>query len=123
MKQTKSIKPGKQRKWRADAPLHKRRKFMGSCLDRKLRDKYGRRTISIRKGDTVKILRGEFKGNGGEVTEVDVGRSRVFIEGVNIKKTDGTDVPRPIDPSNIVITDLTLDDNKRIKLLERGMKG
>jgi len=123
MKQTKSIKPGKQRKWRFDAPSHKRRKFMGSCLDGELRDKYGRRTLPIRKGDTVKILRGEFKGNGGEVTKVDVGKSRVYIDGVNIKKTDGTDVARPIDPSNIMITDLSLDDKKRIQLLERGMKG
>ncbi|OYT25643.1 MAG: 50S ribosomal protein L24 [Candidatus Altiarchaeales archaeon ex4484_96] len=122
MKQTKSIKASKQRGYRAKAPLHKKMRFMGCRLEARLKDKYGRRTIPVRKGDTVKIMRGEFRGGSGEVTRVDLKKSCVYIDGVNIKKTDGTDVARPINPSNIMITDLTLDDKKRIAMLERGLK-
>jgi len=118
-----SIQPRKQRKWRKEAPLHIRRKFMGGHLSKNLREKYGRRSIPIRKGDNVKIMRGEFKGIKGEVIKVDLKKCKIYVDGVTIKKTDGTDVPKAIDPSNVMITDLALDDKKRVAILERGMKG
>jgi len=122
MKQTKSIQPRKQRKWRDMAPLHKRRSFIKSHLSKKLQEKYGRRSVPVRKGDVVRIMRGQFKGVDGEVLTVDLKKCSVYVEGVTIKKTDGTDTARAVAPSNMMITDLTLDDKKRIAMLERGMK-
>ena len=123
MKQTKSTQPRKQRKWRSEAPLHKRRSFLGSHLDKKLQEKYNRRSIPVRKGDTVKIMKGEFRGIKGEVINVDLEKCVIYVDGVTVKKTDGTDIARAVEPSNVMITHLMRDDRKRIAMLERGMKG
>jgi large subunit ribosomal protein L24 len=122
MKQPSSHKPGKQRKWRQDAPLHRRRKMVGSTLSRELRGKYNRRNIPIRRGDKVKIMRGEFRGVEGEVTRVDLKNYKIYLEGVNIKKSDGTDVERVVDPSNVMIMDVYMEDKQRRDVLERKVK-
>jgi len=53
-----SKRPGKQRKYLAKAPLHIRKKLLNVSLSKELRKKYGRRAITVRKGDKVKILVG-----------------------------------------------------------------
>ena len=122
MKQPSSQKPRKQRKWRQNAPLHRRRKMVASTLSRELREKYNRRSLPVRKGDKVKIIRGEFKESGGEITRLDPKNYKIYIEGINIKKSDGTDVERAIDPSNVMITDLYMEDKKRREILERKIR-
>jgi large subunit ribosomal protein L24 len=122
MKQTTSQKPGKQRKFRQDAPLHRRRKMVGSILTKELRKKYNRRNIPVRKGDRARIMHGKFKGDVGEVTRVDPKSYKIYMEGITIKKSDGTDVEKAIDPSNVMITDLYLEDKKRREVLERKVK-
>ena len=57
----------KKRKYLANAPLHLRHKFLSANLNKKLRGKYGTRNVPLRKGDTVKIMNGEFKGKEGKV--------------------------------------------------------
>ncbi|HOQ18868.1 MAG: large subunit ribosomal protein [Methanothermobacter sp.] len=114
-----SKQPRKQRKYIYEAPLHARRKMMSANLSRELREEYGRRSLPIRKGDKVEILRGDFKGHEGKVEKVDLKRYRVYVEGATIQKVDGTTVYFPLHPSNLRIVDLNLDDEKRIKILER----
>jgi large subunit ribosomal protein L24 len=80
-------------------------------VDRKLREQYHKRTFSVRNGDSVEILRGIFKGQSGKVSEVKDGK--LIIEGITIKKTDGTAVPFPIEPSNVKITKLEMNDSWR----------
>ena len=63
----KSKQPRKQRKYRYNAPLHIRQKFVGAHLSRELRKKYGKRSASLRKGDNVKIMRGQFRNKSGKV--------------------------------------------------------
>jgi len=116
-----SKKPGKQRKWRYNAPLHRRQKMVASPLSRELREKYKRRTLSPRKGDKVRVMRGDFKGNTGEVTRVSLKTYKIYIDGITIKKADGTDVERAMDPSNVMITDLFMDDKERRDVLERNL--
>ena len=70
----------------------------------------------------MKIMRGEFQGVKGEVVNVDLKKCKILVDGATVKKTDGTDVARAIEPSNVIITDLTMDDKRRIEMLERGMK-
>ncbi len=93
--------------------------MMGSTLSKELREKYNRRNLSVRKGDKIKIMRSKFKGDIGEVTRVDLKSYKIYIEGITIKKSDGTDVERAIDPSNVMITDLYMEDKKRRGVLER----
>ncbi|MBT3984754.1 50S ribosomal protein L24 [archaeon] len=103
----------KQRKYSYNAPLHIRQKFMGVHLSLELRKKYGRRSITVRKGDTVKILRGQFSKKSGKVTDMELKRSKVYVEGAEHIKKDGSKTPYPINPSNLIITNLILDDKKR----------
>ena len=115
-----SAQPRKQRKRLYNAPLHKLPKLMSAHLSPELREKYGRRSFPVRVGDRVRIMRGEFKGVEGKVTKVDRERQMVYIENVTIKKVDGTTVQRPIHVSNIMITELNLDDEYRKRALVRG---
>lgn len=112
-----SIQPRKQRRERIKAPLHKRQKFMGAALDDGLRKKYSKRTARVVEGDMVKMMRGEHAGTKGKVQTVDLRRGKVTIDGVTVKKADGSKVARPIHPSNIQITKLNLKDKRREKIL------
>lgn len=115
-----SAKPRKQRKELYAAPLHRLAKLMSAHLSPELREKYGRRTFPVRVGDKVKIMRGDFKGVEGKVTNVDRERQMVYVENVTTKKADGTTVNRPIHVSKIMITELNLDDPYRKEALTRG---
>ena len=110
----------KQRKYRYNAPLHLRHKFLSAHLSKELRKKYGKRSIPIRTGDEVLIMRGNFAKKKGKVLSIDLKRNRVTVDGINRKKSDGTKVNVYFDTSNLLIQDLNLDDRKRIKALNRG---
>ncbi len=69
--------------------------------------------------DKVLILRGDFAYTEGEVTKVDLKKMRLYINGVTIEKTDGTERFYPVHPSNVVITDLNLKDDRRSRIIER----
>ena len=108
-----SKQPKKQRKYLANAPLHLKKKFVSVNLSKELRKKHGKRNISVRKGDTVKIIRGKFKKKQGKVTEVKLKTSKVIIEGIQVKKQDGSKVNVKLQPSNLQIIELNLEDRKR----------
>ena len=110
-----SKQPRKQRKYLANAPLHMKNKFISSNLSKDLRKKYGR-NLPIRKGDNVKIMRGEFKGKKGKVTKVLLKLSKIIVEGIQIKKKDGSKVDIKLEPSNLQIIELNMEDKRRLKL-------
>lgn len=101
-----------------EKPLHKRRKAIAASLGPDLREEYGFRSISVRVGDKVRMMRGDFKGMEGEVTEVDTDSERIVVEGIDVATADETEVPFPVHPSNVEITDLE-KDNMREKIIER----
>ncbi|MBN2331395.1 MAG: 50S ribosomal protein L24 [Candidatus Aenigmarchaeota archaeon] len=115
-----SSQPRKQRKYRLNAPLHIRRRFMAANVDPSLRQRFGKRSMVVRKGDEVMVTRGKLRGTKGVVERVDLKGERVFIEGVKMKKVDGSDVSRPLAPSNLVILKLNVDDKRRQAVLERS---
>lgn len=117
-----SKQPRKQRKYRYNAPLHIKQKFMRSHISKELRKKYGKRNIGLRKGDKVAILRGEYKKKEGRIERIELKKSKAYITGIERIKKDGTKALLPIDPSNLMITELSLDDKARQKVLERGKK-
>ncbi|MEM1577502.1 MAG: 50S ribosomal protein L24 [Candidatus Pacearchaeota archaeon] len=117
-----SKNPKKQRKYRFNAPLHIRHKFLSSNLSRELRKKYGFRSIPLRKGDVVKIMRGKFKGKIAKVIKIDLKKLKVYLEGINIKKQSGVNVLVPFDASKLQVVELNLDDKKRLEIIERRKK-
>ena len=116
---TKSKQPRKQRKAYYTASLHLRHKFFNAPLSPELREKYGVKRLPVRVGDVVRILRGDCRGHEGKVTKVDLREVKIYVEGVTIKKADGTPVPRPIHPSKVMIVKLDLSDKWRKKIIER----
>lgn len=108
-----SKQPRKQRKIRFNAPLHSRQKFMGARLSPELSQKYNTRSAPVIVGDTVSVMRGDFAGVSGRVESVDLKRMKITVQGVIVTKVDGTEVLRPISPSNVRITKLELKDKKR----------
>ena len=114
-----SKKIRKQRKYRYEAPLHVRHKFLNANLSKDLRKKYGIRSMPLRKGDSVKVMNGEFRSKKGKIGKIDTRNFRVYIEGLQKSKKDGTKVNVPFQPSNVQITELNLDDKKRMDIIER----
>jgi len=115
----KTTKPGKQRKRMYQAPLNERYKRFSAPLSSKLKESHGTNSVPVRKGDTVMIMRGDRKGSEGKVSQIDRKNYRIFLEGANREKVDGTTIPVPIHPSKVMITRLNLDDKWRKKILER----
>ena len=110
---TTSSQPRKQRKAQAHAPLHERGKALSAPLSPELREAHKRKHLRVVKGDTVKVLRGDQKGDEGVVDEVDVKHTRLLVHGISITKADNTEVPRPVHPSKVRITKLNLKDRLR----------
>jgi large subunit ribosomal protein L24 len=118
-----SKQPRKQRKFVFNAPAHVRIKFMTSTLSSELKKKHNKKNAPVRKGDKVKILRGQFKGKIGVVSAVNRVKSRVYVENIGILKKDSTRSLYPIHPSNLMITEIKLEDKKRKASLERKQNG
>mgnify|MGYP003429644232 FL=1 len=109
-----SIQPRKQRKALYTAPLHIRRKLMSANLSKDLRADIGKRSLPIRVGDKVQVVRGDFKGHEGKVESIDAKRYKVTVEGVTLSKPDGNAVLLPIHPSNLMIIEADLKDERRL---------
>ena len=114
----KSTQVRKQRKYRYNAPMHIKSSFLHVHLEAALRKKYGTRALRVRKGDTVKVVRGQHKGKTGKVEEVDVGYTKVRITGIHRVRKDGTKALIPFEPSNLLITDIVTSDKKRMEKLK-----
>ena len=110
-----SVQRRKQRKFRYNAPYHTRSLFLHVHLDSTLRAKHGTRALRVRKGDTVKVLRGQDKGKIGKVERVDLQRIKVFVNGVDRPKRDGSKALLPIHPSNLMITSLVSDKKRGLQ--------
>ena len=66
-----SKRPGKQRKFKANAPLHTKSRGMSAHLSKELRKKHAKSSIQIRKGDSVKVMKGQFRGKSGKIERTD----------------------------------------------------
>ena len=113
----KSRLPRKQHRMLYTAPKHLRYKQMSAHLAEDLLLKYNVRSVPVRKGDTVKIIRGALKGHVDKVAKVNLKKCLVNVENATIAKADGTQLPKWIHPSNLLITKLDLSDPWRRKKL------
>jgi ribosomal protein uL24 len=107
-----SVKPRKQRAYAREAPLHVKRDFLSAHLSKELRGKHKTRSITVRVGDKVTVLRGQFRKKQGKVERVDVKASRVYVSGVELSKKDGSKTMYPLHASNLLITELHQDKRR-----------
>ena len=114
-----SKQPRKQRKYRFNAPLHVRHKLMSVTLSEELRERYEIRSLPVKKGDTVLVMRGDFKEQEGKVEKVDLKNYKIMIDGVSVQKPDGNQVFHPVHPSKVMLVELDLEDEKRSQIIER----
>jgi large subunit ribosomal protein L24 len=117
-----STQKRKQRKYVHNAPMHVKHKLIGASLSKELKKEHGIRSIPVRKGDTVKIETGNFKGKSGKVTKVSLAKVAIYVENVDVNRADGTKALYPLHPSNVTITKLDLSDKKRVQKIERVNK-
>jgi large subunit ribosomal protein L24 len=109
-----SVKPSKQRAYTKNAPLHVRSTLLGSHLSKDLKKKLNTRSLRVRKGDKVKVMRGQHKGKTGTVDRINTERMKVFITGIEFTKKDGSKALYPIHPSNLLIQELEGTDKRRL---------
>ena len=100
------------------ATYHTKSKQLGSALSKDLQKKYGKRSVRVSEGDSVTIVKGEFKGVDGKVAKVSTQKNSVAIEGVKKEKTKGDKFDVYIHTSNLVVTSLNSEDKWRIAKLE-----
>jgi large subunit ribosomal protein L24 len=110
-----SEQPQKQRKYRANAPYHHRQKIVSARLAEDVRETVGTKTLPIREGDRVEIMRGDWKDLSGRVEKIDFDNERVYVDGVERERVDGTETQIALAPSNLKLTKLELDDEKRLE--------
>lgn len=102
-------------------PKHQRDKMLGASLADELREQYKKKTVRVVKGDSVMVIRGEYKGRGGKVEKVNTESGTLHIEGMQREKIRGGQVKVPIHASNVKITALNLEDKRRASKLQ-GVK-
>ena len=113
------MKPTKSRNQLIYNPtFHTRSKQLGSQLSEELRKKYGKKSVRVIEGDSIKIVRGEFKGVDGKIAKVSTKKSSVAVEGVKKEKTKGDKFDVYIHTSNLLVTGLNTEDKWRIAKLE-----
>ena len=110
--------PHKQRNRQERASLHEKQKQVRAPLSSELREEYGQRSVRVNAGDTVAVQRGDFAGESAEVVDVDLRAAAIEIEDVTVETADGEEVPRSLDASNVRVTELDLEDERREARLE-----
>ena len=83
-------------------------------VSKELRQKINKRSMAVKKGDEVEVMRGKYKGTKGKVARVSHLKGKVYIEGITVKNARGTEVLVPIDPSNIQIINPVKGDKRKV---------
>jgi len=102
----------KQRKYRANAPLHIKQKFVRAHLDKALQKTHKKRSAGLKTGDKVKVMRGSLRGKIAKIDRLDIKKGKVFLAGIETTKKDGTKIPRAFEPSTLLITELNKTTKK-----------
>merc|ERR1712098_859906 len=109
----------KSRKAHFSAPSSVKRKIMSANLNKDSRKKYNVKSMPIRKDDEVVVVRGQYRGREGKVIQVYRKKYVIHIERVTREKGNGSTVNVGIHPSNVMITKLKLDKDRRAILDRR----
>jgi large subunit ribosomal protein L24 len=112
-KKVSSKSPGKQRKKLYTSPIHANKKRLRCRLDEFMQEEYGLRSLVVKTGDLVKIMRGQFRDTEGKVIRVDYKDIRVFLDNATVTKADGKEANIPVHPSNLMIVKLEMDEERK----------
>ena len=112
------MNPRKSRKKYYDMPLHKRKELVKVHLSKELKKKLGiaKRAVVAKKGDKVKIMRGKHKGKEGKIIRVSHKDGVIFIEALAVQTARGQEKAIPFQPSNLMLIELNLDEDRKKKL-------
>jgi large subunit ribosomal protein L24 len=122
VKKPSSKSPRKQRRRVRNAALHERKNLLKCRLDEFLQEEYGLRSLVIKKGDLVRIMRGQFRDTEGKVTNVSYKNGLVYLDNTTITKADGKEASVPIHPSNLMLVKLELDDERKSLIESKVMQ-
>ncbi len=116
------MKVKKSRKNYYEKPLHKRKNDVKAHISKKVKEekKISKRSIVVKKGDKVKIVRGKHKGKEGKIIRVSYKERKIYVEGIAHQTARGVEKAIAIEPSNVIITSLKMDDSRKKKL---GLEG
>ena len=115
-----STQARKKRKYVHNIPTHLARRLVTALLRKDLRARYAKRNIKLRKGDSVKIMRGQYKGRIGKIDGLNVKKGKVYIDSLTVTKKDGNKVQVPVHASNLMVTEIFTEDRKRMKKFEKS---
>ncbi len=121
-KKISSKAPRKQRKQIYKSPLHANKRRLKCRLDEFLQEEYGLRSLVIKKGDLVRVMRGQFRDTEGKVIGVSYSKMRVYIESATTTKADGKEVNIPLHPSNLLVVKLEIDDERKSLIEKKVME-
>ncbi|MBS3794691.1 MAG: 50S ribosomal protein L24 [Candidatus Thorarchaeota archaeon] len=114
--------PSKQRKRIHQGSIHSHKNMFNVRLDEFLREEYGLRSMKLKKGDLVKIMRGRFRETEGTVERLDYKEVRVYLDSATTEKADGTEINVPIHPSNLMLLQPEMDDEREERIEKRMMR-
>jgi large subunit ribosomal protein L24 len=95
-----------------------RSKQVSSPLSKELKKKFSKKSVRVVEGDSIKIVRGEFKGVDGKIAKISIQKSSLAIEGVKKEKTKGEKFDVYVHSSNVIVTGLNSEDKWRVSKLE-----
>jgi large subunit ribosomal protein L24 len=102
--------------------MHERKKMLKARLDEFLQEEYGLRSLVIKKGDLVRIMRGQFRDTESKVTLVSYKKGIVYLDNTTITKADGKEAVVPIHPSNLMLVKLEMDEERKTLIESKVMK-
>lgn len=110
--------PRRQRKAVYDADLFERRLRMTVPLSRELRSRFHRRSVPLRKGDTVRVMKGSYVGREERVQKIDRRGYTVTLDNVTLKSGEEKLKPLPIRTNHLLVVRLNLADEWRREALK-----
>lgn len=119
-KKPSSKSPRKQRRRIHKGPIHSHKKMLKCRTDEFLQEEYGIRSLVPKKGDLVRIMRGQFRDTEGKIVGIDYNKVRIYLENATTTKADGKEAQIPVHPSNLMLVKLELDDDRK-RVLDRKM--
>lgn len=120
-KKPSSKSPRKQRR-RIKGPIHSHKKMLKCRMDEFLHEEYGIRSLVPKKGDLVRIMRGQFRDTEGKIVGINYSKVKIYVENATTTKADGKEAQVPVHPSNLMLVKLELDDDRK-RILEKKMIG
>ncbi len=110
--------PRRQRRAVFEATTAERRHRMTVPLSRELRKRFHRRSVPLRKGDTVRVMKGSYIGREERVQKISRRDYSVTLDNVTLKSGEEKLKPLPIRTNHLLLVRLNLADEWRRETLK-----